>query len=78
MSESQFVLIIIKNLLIKWEQCQKIQLPPNTEVTDWNSFHVNDIINTPELLVYLHTCGRTEGMREICWSLMNIDDITGA
>lgn len=78
MSESQFVLIIIKNLLIKWQQCQKIQLPPNTEVTDWNSFHVNDIINTPELLAYLHTSVRTEDMREIHWSLMNIDDIMAA
>lgn len=75
MSESQFVHIIIKNLLIKWQQCPKIQLPPNTEVADWNSFHVNDIINTPELLVYLHTCGRREEMRE---SLMNIDDIMAA
>lgn len=78
MSQSQFVLIIIKNLLIKWQQCQKIQLPPNTEVADWNSFHVNDIINTTELLVYLHTCGRREEMREIHWSLMNIDDIMAA
>ena len=38
----------------------KIPLPPNPEVAIWNSFHINDTINTRELLMYLHTYVRRE------------------